>query len=170
MRLRASLTTFVALLALLAACGGDSGNGDSSATPTPDAKAKPNANKPPSEFDGDRTAKVDELTEAERERARERARAVAKCLRQAGPLVSTESQAPRSRTVRAGEGVVLRLTWEEGSDEGADIYVGTIANTRRVVRALEKEPEIYKRRILLLYDSPPSDEQVQMVERCTDTA
>jgi hypothetical protein len=168
MRRLASLTTLLALVALLAACGGDSDNGDASGTPTPDGKAKAQ-DKPESEFDGSRTADVEELSESERKRVRERALAAAKCLRGAGAKVSTESQAPRSRTIKAGEGVVLRLTWEEGSDEGADIYVGTISNTRAVRRALAEEPEAFKRRILVLYDDPPSDEQAQMVERCTET-
>ena len=177
MRRGASLTTFVLLVALLGGCGGDSNGDDSAASPTPGAAATEAPTREPGkgEKKGDEkqgggkkrdAPKVQEPTKAEHERSRQSARVFAECLRDIGAKASTQSNSPKSRIIKLGKGVVLRVTWEEGADEGADVYVGTADNARRVARALKRKPDVFKRRVLVLYDSKPTRKQTEMVRHC----
>ena len=92
------------------------------------------------------------------------------CLRNADVFVSTESNAPKSRTLKLGKGVVLRVEWEESENKnGADIYIGgTRKNTRLTKVALDKTPVVYKRKILVLYDKKPDSDQRGTVEECAN--
>ncbi|MEA2488490.1 MAG: hypothetical protein QOH21_282, partial [Acidobacteriota bacterium] len=176
MRLTASLITFVLLGALLAACGGDGNSGDKPGNPTPEASASPDATPKPDSSDGggndgsgdQNVPKTTALTKSQLERARVITRSLAVCLRNADVFVSTESNAPKSLTLKLGKGVMLRVEWKK-ENNAADIYVGgTRRNTRLTKRALDKQPKVYKRKILVLYDKKPSSDQSGTVEECAN--
>ncbi len=167
----ASLITFVLGL-LLAGCGDNSNSADKSATPTPvaaQATATPKGGSTggstkPSGGKAEKTPKTTELSKAQLERARKSARALAECLRASDAKVSTDSNSPKSRVIKLGKGVVLRVTLDRN---GADVYVGgTRRNTRQTARALMKKPDKYKQRILILYDETPSADQKKLIEFC----
>lgn len=158
---------------LLAGCGDSSNPSDKSATPTPGSAQATATPKPGSDDGGtnsgggkkkEKAPKTTELSKSQLEDARKSARALANCLRAADLKVSTDSNSPKSRVIKLGKGVVLRLTLD-GS--GADVYVGgTRKNTRQTARALKKKPDKYKGRILVLYDKSPSNAEKESIELC----
>jgi hypothetical protein len=170
MKLRTSVTTVAVLGVLLVGCNGDSesadesGNAATETTATATEKSNDRGKKPEG-ADKRSTSKLTDLTKAELERARTRGRVLAQCLRTSGAEVSTDSNSPKSRVIKAGKGVVLRIKW--GDSNGADVYVGgRRRNTRITARALKEDPAIYKRRILVVYDQKPSGEEKGMIEHC----
>jgi hypothetical protein len=161
-----AVVTAAVLLGLLAGCGGgDDGSADTTkkAAPTPQRTSAPTTESTaaPTKREAPKTRK---LTHTQLERAHGSAQALAACLRESGVKVGTDSDLPKSRTMKQGNGVVLRATWN--TDDDADIYIGTSSNARRVLKRLSRRAKSYKGRIVVLFDNRRTASQRKTVEGC----